>query len=361
MLQNRCDCTRDKPDINRAISVGEDAVERIPKDWRYTALILRQLAVSRAQGVAVGSNTLTRIMGRRFEQTANIEDLDRAVGVLTDTVPLIPNNQMDYVVGTSYLATLLGIRSEQQGDVDDLNASISYTKSALQLMSNDDFDRPVQLYNLENRLAERAQYTGILSNLDDAVDYGQQALHLFLGIRFSMGSKNPEDIKQAIDLSRQAAKEVDGDEMGMRAALANVLSNMREENYNQYGEAANLDEAFDVLGDVLQGGLPDTLPERGYLKFGLEFSLGDVLHARSFHAGDATDLEKSRGAFQWAWNSRTAPLTIRIEAAVRAAEVAKERLDNHNSLDSGTLSMIFASTHGSSIILMSSPEPDDLI
>ncbi|KAJ0311139.1 hypothetical protein COL5a_002442 [Colletotrichum fioriniae] len=382
ILQNRYDYTRDKKDIKRAISVGEDAVERIPEDWRYAALILRQLAIPRAKlfehthsledaqraleaaesavmkaeslgdkaGVALGSNTLARILGRRFEQTANMEDLDRAVSVLTNTMKLIPKSMIDYVVGLSYLATLLGIRFEQQGDVDDLTASISYTRSVLQLMSKDDSDRPVQLYNLANRLAERAQYTGILSDLDDAVDYGQQALHLvrpnhpertnwlrglsqFLGMRFSMGSKSPEDIQQAIDLSRQAAKAVDRDDVGMRAALVNVLSNLLKEKYDQYGEVSNLDEAIDVLGEVLSGGLPETLPERGYLEFGL----GNVLHTRSHHTGDATDLETSRGAFQRAWDSRTAPLMIRIEAAVGAAEVAKERLESHDSPDASLL------------------------
>ncbi|KAF4774504.1 hypothetical protein HER10_EVM0000356 [Colletotrichum scovillei] len=382
MLQNRYDYTRDKQDINRAISVGEDAAERIPKDSRYTALILRRLAISRGKlfelthnlddaeralntaeaavktaesqgdgpGVAIGSNTVARILGRRFEQTANIEDLDRAIDVLTATVPLIPKNQIDYVVGTSYLATLLGIRYEQQGDVDDLSASISYTKSVLQLISNDDTERPVQLFNLANRLVGRAQYTGVLSDLDDAVDCGRQALRLvranhpertnwlrglsqFLGLRFSMGSKNPQDIQEAIDLSRQAAQKFEGDDMGMRAALANVLSNLLKEKYDQYGEAANLDEAIDVLREVIHGGLPETLPERGYL----ELDLGDVLHARFDHTGDVTDLEKSREAFQRAWESRISPLTIRIRAAVRAADVAKKQLESHNSSDPSLL------------------------
>ncbi|KAK1708859.1 CHAT domain-containing protein [Colletotrichum lupini] len=382
MLQNRYDYTRDKQDINRAISVGEDAAERIPKDSRYTALVLRRLAISRGKlfelthnlndaeralntaeaavktaksqgdvpGVAIGSNTLARILGRRFEQTANIEDLDRAVDVLTATVPLIPKSQIDYVVGTSYLATLLGIRYEQQGDVDDLSASISYTKSVLQLISNDDTERPVQLFNLANRLVERAQYTGVLSDLDDAVDCGRQALRLvranhpertnwlrglsqFLGIRFSMGSKHPQDIQQAIDLSREAAQVVDGDDMGMRAAVANVLSNLLKEKHDHYGEAADLDEAINIIREVIHGGLPECLPERVYLEFGL----GDALHARFDHTGDVTDLQNSREAFQRAWESRAAPLTIRIDAAVRAADVAKEQLETHDSSDPSLL------------------------
>lgn len=386
MLQNRYDHIRDVQDINRAITVGEEALEMIPKAWPFTVAILRQLAVSfgklfenthdldvaervlttaeaavktaksqgDVKGVALGSNTLARVLGRRSEQTGNTEDLDRAVGVLTDTVPLIPKDYRDYVIGLSYLATLLGIRFEQQGDVDDLNASISYTESVLQLMSNNDGDRPVHLYNLATRLAERAQYTGVLSDLDDAIDHGQQALCLarqshperanwlrglsqFLGMRFKMGSKDLQDIQQAIDLSREAAKAVDRDDIQMRAALANVLSNLLKEKYEQDGEAANLEEAIDALKRVLQGGLSVTHPERGALEFGL----GDVLRVRFRRTGDATDLEKSREAFQRARASGNAPLTIRIDAAIRAAKIAatwaKEHLENHNSPDPSVL------------------------
>ncbi|ETS84849.1 hypothetical protein PFICI_02874 [Pestalotiopsis fici W106-1] len=100
-----------------------------------------------------------------------------------------------------------------------------------------------------------------------------------------MGSKNLQDIQQAIDVSRQAAEAVDRDDMQRRAASA---------NYEQDGEAANLDEVIGVLGQVLQGSLSATRPERGTLEIGLV----DVLRERFRRTGDARDLEKSREAFQ---------------------------------------------------------------
>ncbi|KAK7928437.1 TPR-like protein [Apiospora marii] len=148
-----------------------------------------------------------------------------------------------------------------------------------------------------------------------------------------MGSKNPTDIQEAIDLSRQAAEAVDRDDMRMRTALANVLSNLLKEKYEQDGEASNLGEAVDVVRQVLQGGLSVDHPSRGYLEFGL----GDVLRARFHHTGDATDSKKSREAFQRAWSSQNAPLSVRIHAAARAAELAMEHLENQNSPDSSVL------------------------
>ncbi|RSM14908.1 hypothetical protein CEP52_001121 [Fusarium oligoseptatum] len=325
MLQNRYDHTRNLQDIKRAITVGQEAVEMIPEGWPHTARMLHKLAIS---------------LGRRSEQTGNAQDLDRAVDILTETVPQIPQHTRDYVAGLSYLATLLGIRFEQQGDVEDLNASIPYTKRVLKLMGRDDSDRPAQLYNLATRLAERGQYTGAVGDLDDAIDHGQQALSLapqthpertnwlrglsqFLGMRFRMGTKNLEDIQQAIDLSRQAAETVDRDDTQMRAAVANALSNLLKEKYEYDDNVAGLDEAIEVLGQVLQGGLSEDRPERGALEFGL----GDVLRARYGRTGDATDLEKSREAFQRAWASLNSPLTIRMYAAIKAGEIAANWAD----------------------------------
>lgn len=88
----------------------------------------------------ISFNILARILGRRSEQTRNIENLDHAIGVLTDTVPLIQEKKRD-ANGSSYLETLLGTHSEQQGNVGDLNAGILSKDSVLQLMSNNDYDR----------------------------------------------------------------------------------------------------------------------------------------------------------------------------------------------------------------------------
>jgi tetratricopeptide (TPR) repeat protein len=274
-LRARYDQTRDVQYIKRAITAAEQAVGVIPKGSPYTAAFLDTLAVSlgklfehthdldvaeralataesavktaakrgAVQGVALGSNTLARILGRRFERTGMIVDLDRAVSVLTDTVPMILKDTKNYVVGLGYLATLLGIRFEHQGDVADLDASIRYMKNVLQLTPNNDSDRLVQLYNQANRLAERAQYTGAISDLDAAIAYGQQVLNFapknhperanwlrglsqFFGMRFVMG-KRSDDIREAISLSKQAAEAVDADDILMRAALACFVESIR--------------------------------------------------------------------------------------------------------------------------------------
>jgi hypothetical protein len=79
-----------------------------------------------------------------------------------------------------------------------------------------------------------------------------------------------------------------------------------------------LDEAIDVLGRALDGGLLSTHPDNGALELGL----GKVLHTRFLHTCDTTDLVRSGEAFQRGWASLNAPLTIRIDSASHAAEIA---------------------------------------
>ncbi|KAH6843407.1 hypothetical protein B0I37DRAFT_217353 [Chaetomium sp. MPI-CAGE-AT-0009] len=370
--------TGDVQCIKRAITVAEEAIEVIHEDSPSKAMFLDKLAISLAmlfehthdlkvaeralataesalrtaemrgdvKEVAFVSNTLARILGRRFEQTGMIADLDRALGVLSETVPQIPEDNREYILGLSYMATLLGMRFEQQGDVADLDASIRYMETVLRLMPDDDPDRPVQLYNQANRLAERAQYTGAVCDLDSAIDYGHRTLLLatedhperanwlgglsrFYGMRFTMGSpatRNDSDLSEGINLSRQAVKAVGSNDILTRAVLVSVLSNLLWEQYTQDGEVAKLDEAIDVLRGTLQpeAGLPTTHPGRG----ALEHALGRVLRERSRLGHNATDLEESGEAYRRAWACRNAPLTIRIDGAIRAGEIAASRAEH---------------------------------
>ncbi|KAH6619164.1 CHAT domain-containing protein [Chaetomium sp. MPI-SDFR-AT-0129] len=293
--------TRDLDVAERAITMAESAVKiaNPQEDW---------------ESMEEGSNILVVVLWRRFEQTKNTEDLDRIIGVLTDKLPLIPKDKTNYIVNLGCLLHMLAIL-----------------------------------------LPLRAQHTGVLSDLDNAIDYGQQALDLTgqrrdpervirlavlstcLDLRFKMGSKNLQDIQQAIDLNRQAAEAVDHDDvMRMRVTLAKALSGllMQKYKYEQDGKVEDLDEAIKVLRQALQGGLSD--PERG----DLEFNLGHALLERSRHTGDTTNLAKSREAFQRAWACQNAPLAVRIDAAIRAGELAATWAESLKRLNSPDLSML---------------------
>ncbi|KAL8393903.1 hypothetical protein RB595_003601 [Gaeumannomyces hyphopodioides] len=373
ILQDRYAQTIDVKHIKRAVEVAEEATQALPKNLPYATSFLNRLAVSlgklfecthelsvaeRAvaaaesaveaakakddvQGAALASNHLARILGRRFEQTGDPNDVDRAIDILTNSVPQIPEGSEDRAVGLSYLATLLGVRFERQGDVADLDDSIRYSEMAVGLMLGNHPDGLLQLYNLAIRLAERAEYAGATKDLDSAIAHGQQVLGLapkdhperanwlcgvsrFFGMRFTMGAKSPDDIRQAIDLSRQAAAAVDPKNILMRGVLANVLANILMAKYEQgradadSADVGDLDEAINVLRSVLEGGFPESHPDRATLEFGL----GDMLHMRYRQTGDTGDLDRSRGSFRRGWINPNAPPTIRIHAAVRVAEIA---------------------------------------
>ncbi|KAK4168145.1 CHAT domain-containing protein [Cladorrhinum sp. PSN259] len=386
-LENRYMQTRDEQYIKRAITVAEQAAEERPEGSPYIPLFLNKLAISLtrlfehnprdnldvarkaiaaaqsakdaadaikdAEEAALGSNTLARALGRRFEQTGVMADLERAIGLLTESLPRIPKETprqiMYYAIGSGYLANLLATRFEQEGDVTDLDASIQYMESVLSLVPQKHPDRPVQLFNKANRFAERGKYNRQLRDLDAAIACGEEALKIsesrhnhperanwlrglsqFYGMRFTLsGSKSLDDLERAIYLIKLAEKVVDPKDIVMRAALANVLSYLLLDKYEQdhEGNVASLDEAIVLLERTLQGPLPDTHPDRGDLEYGL----GRLLRTRYLHAldDDITDMERSREAFQRAWACLNGPLTIRIDAASRAAELSATRAQKH--------------------------------
>ncbi|KAJ3951287.1 hypothetical protein N0V92_012305 [Colletotrichum tropicale] len=378
ILQNRFDHMSDVQDIKRSIAMGEEAVNMIQKGWPHKALILRKLAVSHAklfehthdldvaeraratadyaletatssgdaEGAAFASNFLARILGVRSEHTGDTEDLNHAIDLLIATTPQIPKDNKNYEAGLGYLSTFLGNRFKKQGDIEDINVSIEIAERVLQLPSNDHCALPRHLYNLASRLSERAQFTGGLDDFNEAIKYGRQALRLAhpnhpdriiwlsglsqcLALRLQGEPKKMQDIQESIYLGREAIEAVDRDDVLMRPILANNLSISLIMKYQHDGEAASLEEAVHVLGQVLQDGLSISSPDRGFL----DFALGEVLRERFGLTRDATDSRKSTEAFRRALAARDSRLTTRITAAIRAIEMAQECLISLNSPD----------------------------
>ncbi|EJT73617.1 hypothetical protein GGTG_07473 [Gaeumannomyces tritici R3-111a-1] len=381
LLQERYEQTRDVKHIKRAVEAAEEATQGMSKNFSHAADLLNRLAMSlgklfehthelgvaeravaaaasaaetaRAKGedreAALAFNTLARVLGRRFEQTGDPDDIDRAINTLTDSVPRIPDPEgnEDRLIGLSYLANLLGTRFERQGVVTDLDDSIQYSQMAVDLMPDEDPGRLPQLFNLALRLAERAEYTKGIKDLDGAIAHGRRVLVLapknhperaiwlcgvsrFFATRFTMGAKSSDDIRQAIDLSRQAVA-VDPKDILVRGVVANAFSNVLKVKYEQdhrdvdwddSTDLAYLNEAIDVLSSVVEGGFPESHPDRATLEFGL----GDLLRTRyrqGSNTGDTGDLDRSKESFRQAWINRNAPTTVRIHAAIRVAEIAE--------------------------------------
>lgn len=171
-----------------------------------------------ANELALGSNTLARVLGRRFDQAGSRPDLERAIALLAESLSREhqgPEGLKHRVIGIGYLANLLGARFDQEGDVEDLQLAIRHSEEALKYPPMD----PVKLITLANRLSQRAQSDKDVGDIDRAIVYGEQVLSLnarwhpdwatwlsdvgkFYGMRFQLGAKAPRDVRRGIDLTR---------------------------------------------------------------------------------------------------------------------------------------------------------------
>ncbi|KAK3296396.1 CHAT domain-containing protein [Chaetomium fimeti] len=316
--------------IERAVAVAQEAVDAMPKRCDQTD----ESVVHERQ---LGLNTLARALGMRFEAKGAVEDLDRAIALLDNSLPSLGAEDPNFVIGLDYLGILLGTRFEQQGDIADLNDAIQWSEVAVKRALSSDPDRPRKLQNLADRLAERGQYTGQVADIVRAIEYAQEGLQdaplnhgerakwlgnlgAFFGMRYRITQPEPDrtDLAQAtkitseaIDLARKRGDVV------LLGSLANTLGNILRYKYEagDHDDATCLDRAAEVLEEALDLLGPD--PEQAFLYHGL----GETLLLRYEYGGAVEDVGGAIQAYQRTLDSEIGPPTVRINAAVRAAEL----------------------------------------
>lgn len=316
--------------IERAVAVAQEAVNAIPKGGEHTD----KGAAHRRQ---LGLNTLARALGLRFDAKGALEDLDLAIGLLDNSLPSLEADDSNYVIGLDYLGILLGTRFEQQGDVTDLNEAIRLSEDAVTRTLSSDPDRPRKLQNLADRLAARARYTEHVEDLERAIkcarwglddaplNHGERAkwlgnLGAFFGMRYTMKQPKP-DKKDLVKATRMTGKAIrlarEGGNVSLFSSLANTQGNLLRYRYGlENGDASCLNRAVAVLEEAVS--FPGPNLEKAFLHYGL----GQTLLLRYEHTGAVRDAEGAIQAYQKALESELAPPTVRVNAAVRAAELS---------------------------------------
>ncbi|KAF2263250.1 hypothetical protein CC78DRAFT_534136 [Lojkania enalia] len=312
--------THDPDVIERAIAASDVAVDGTPEGDPTRPFHL---------------NTQARLLGMRFEQTGVPEDLNRAIDILNGSLPLLQMGHPDRVIGVNYLGILTGIRFEQQGDTEDLETAIKCSEEALATAPKPNPDRPGVLSNLANRLSRRAQRNNDVKDLNRAIDYAREGLNIaphddperakwlgnlgsFFGMRCELETKSPSssgDLNQAIDITTDAIKLTAAKDPGL-GALTNTIANLLRRRSKRNGSVDDLDKAVDALEKGLKL-LPACHPEIAFL----HHNLGDTLHERYKRTKLTADLERSIAAFQEGWTCENALTTLRIDLAVKTAEL----------------------------------------
>ncbi|TFY61659.1 hypothetical protein EVG20_g6971 [Dentipellis fragilis] len=194
----------DVADLDRSISLGEQAAELSPKNWLENGYRL----------TALGSSFL-----RRFEWLGNIIDIDSSVSLLVRASNTLPEGRNKAICLNSLGQALL-LRFGRLGDTKDLETSLLSFKQAIALISDMDAVKPGYLNNLSWALQVRFTCLWRIEDLDDCILSLNQAIALVSddhpmkpGFLSNLGDsylkrhnklKDIEDLNHAIEISKRA-------------------------------------------------------------------------------------------------------------------------------------------------------------
>ncbi|MET7426862.1 hypothetical protein [Dactylosporangium sp. NPDC005555] len=195
------------------------------------------------------------------------------------------------------LSNALRLRYEHTDDPADLDASVAASRSGLQL--SDDTTRPGQRANLAATLVFRSHAVGSPADLDEAIEQLRQAI-----------AEVPADYEYRALYKSNLAIALRTHATTMPAGRFSAQELLRR----QAADRADLDEAVDLLRDVVRGVAPSR-PERSTFLANLAATLG-VRHGRT---GALDDLNEAVQLWQAATDTNAGPVAERVRAARDAA------------------------------------------
>jgi tetratricopeptide (TPR) repeat protein len=323
-------------------------------------------------------NNIGRMLGRRFERTENLDDINRAIEFTNIAVDILPSDHPDQVALLGNLGTWLGRRFGRVGAIEDLNRAIEVTDIAVAgtVIPPSHPDRSALLNNLGSWLGRRFERVGMTEDLNHAIEVTEKAvestpldhsdragrlnnLGMWLGSRFERAG-TIEDLNRAIEVTEMAVTVISPGHFD-RAALLNNLGSWLSRRFESTGDIKDLNRAIDVTNlavTITTSGSPDQgaqLNNLGSL-FGIRFqqtkALEDLDSAIKFTAmavaatpsdrpdradillnlgswagtrftltEDPPDIEASVLCFREGWNCQNARPSIRITLARHAATI----------------------------------------
>lgn len=361
ILRTRFTVVGDLADLKEAIDALRQAIAAVPPDHVDMGQLLYNL----------GSALLTR-----FGAMGRIEDADEAVSALrrsaAATSPVLYR-----AAALANLSTALRVRFDLAGDPADLDEAIACAREALAVLAADHPSRRSVLSALGSALLARftltqdaASLAEAIAALQDAADVtpdGHSAGSLVLAnlanalhTRFKY-SGDRADLDAAASLAFRAAEASPPESPGWAACLASAAGVLFS-RYQLSGETGDVDQAIELATSAVAA-LPPVSPDRPSVLLSLAQMLraktaaapgqGDLVKAMAVakealdsiavrmplwaqaaslladllrqHAADTRNAEDTRQAltlWQRAAGAETAPVQVRLDAAIHAAALA---------------------------------------
>ncbi|KAF2185509.1 hypothetical protein K469DRAFT_665117 [Zopfia rhizophila CBS 207.26] len=309
-------------DLNRAIKVIDIAVNATPQDHSNQATYLKNLG---------------KWLGRRFERTGSIDDLNRAVNFANIAVNSTPPDHPARAGRLDNLGLWLGRRSDRTGSIDDLNRAVEVGDMVVNSTPQDHPYRASRLSNLASSLSMRLGRTGSIDDLNRAVEVGDMAVNAIpqghsdrasylynLGIHLwarYQQTRVIDDIRRAIKVADIAVNTTPQDHPN-RASRLNNLGLWLGLQFERTGSMDDLNRAIEVI-DMALNTIPQDHPKRASSLNGL----GYWLSRRFYRTKSMEDLNLTLSCFKEGWACHASPPSVRISLAQHAANIlASQRM-----------------------------------
>ncbi|KLU92421.1 hypothetical protein MAPG_11367 [Magnaporthiopsis poae ATCC 64411] len=171
----------DETGINQAVRLADNYQQTGRFEDLEEAVRIMEQAVD-IRGESIQPDMLSNLgvmlawLGRRFERTGSISDLNRAVEVTGEAMDATPQNHPDRAMYLNNLGNLLGSRFERTGSMGDLNRAVEVTGMAMDATPQNHPNRIICLNNLGNWLGTRFDRTGSMNDLNRAVEVAGMAV-----------------------------------------------------------------------------------------------------------------------------------------------------------------------------------------
>jgi len=322
MLGRRFQRTGSMEDLNRAVELASMAVEPTPQDHR-----------DRAGRV----NNLGNMLGMRFQRTGSIEDLNRAIEVAVMAMEATHQDHPDRAAILNNLGSWLGRRFERTGSMDDLNYAVEVVGMGVEATPQDHPDRAHRSSNFGNWLGRRFERTGSVDDLNRAVEVTGMAveaipqdhpnrvillssLGAWLGKRFER-TGSMDDLNRGVELASMAAEATPQD-LPDRAYMWSNVGALLDLRFERTASMDDLNRAVEVAGMAVEA-TPRDYPGRARYLSNLVKSL-----SRRFQWTNSTDdLNRALSSCKEGWNCHSAPPSTRIHLARITAAILADQLN----------------------------------
>ncbi|KAF6756489.1 CHAT domain-containing protein [Ephemerocybe angulata] len=284
----RFDETGDILELDRAFELIQKALQLIPEDhtdFNWWLGILAEYHQARA------------------EQTNSLEDLDEAILVGHRSVDSAPEDDEELPIRLHNLGFAYQSRFDLSHTPEDLDRAISFSKRSVLLTAEDDTDVSVVVKIIGLAFHKRFELTGSLTDLDEAIAYTQRSVDRTvdddadlptrlndLGWSFECRferTRNVADLAESIAMYQRAIELIPDDNEDLPQWLNNVASSLRA-RFEHIGELADINEAISFAQRAV-----DLTPLCDVNLPTLLSTLGLALQSRSERTGDLADSTKA--------------------------------------------------------------------